>query len=341
MESWVPRDLDDVIYERATAPRYYPDNWWQQLSLKMTVSGYMLHPLGGATIGEHSQVLADGSTRTMWWSGVRGWGNFIEGLRSFSSTIDGVWTSTQPPPTGYTGVSADRLTHLALKSFVDYLPVMTQQSMQLVEVSSGAVAMVLGCAGGRVRVVTGQGFQPPGGSQALGTLTSLGDDLGFGVAGLQARYDPSAHRIIVWFGSTYSPPALPSQYGVTAAGSIGSLTMTEVASGAVHRVECDLQTGDWTTPTTVVLSPSVTYRGAGPVGGILLAELNAAYAGEEVVVTCMTGDVIVFDQTLQTEVGRTHFGGALGHYNSLIVADIGGGEAIYAAGSLGLRRLTP
>jgi hypothetical protein len=58
-------------------------------------------------------------------------------------------------------------------------------------------------------------------------------------------------------------------------------------------------------------------------------------------VACMTGDVIVFDQALQTEVGRTHFGGAVGHYNSLIVADIGGGEAIYAAGSLGLRRLMP
>jgi hypothetical protein len=219
--------------------------------------------------------------------------------------------------------------------------VMTQQSMQLVELPGGAVAMVLGCAGGRVRIVTSQGFRPLGGSQVLGSLSSMPLDVGFGVAGLQARYDPSSSKIVVWFGSTYVPPVLPAQYGASPAGSIGNLTASEVAAGAVHRVEWSLSTGTWSTPTTVVLTPSVAQRGAGPVGGIVLAEVSAAHAGEEVVVACMTGDVIVYDRTTMLEVGRTHFGGAVGHYNSLVVADLGGGEAIYAAGSLGLRRLTP
>jgi hypothetical protein len=338
--SWVPEDWDDVVYERAASPRYFVNNWGQQLSLKNTFSGFLLHPLGGATIGDYQHVLADGSTRTMWWSVVLQWGNFIEGIRSYSGTIDGVWTSTQPPPTGHVGATADRLTHFDLKSFVHYLPVMTQQSMQLVELPGGAVAMVLGCAGGRVRIVTSQGFQPPGGSQVLGSLSSMPLDVGFGVAGLQARFDPIGSKIVVWFGSTYSPPALPAQYGAATTGSIGSMAMSEVAAGAVHRVEWSLSTGTWSTPTTVVLTPSATQRGAGPVGGIVLADVNSDQV-EELVVACMTGDVIVFDRTTMVEIGRTHFGGAVGHYNSLIVADIGGGDAIYAAGSLGLRRLTP
>jgi hypothetical protein len=73
----------------------------------------------------------------------------------------------------------------------------------------------------------------------------------------------------------------------------------------------------------------------------MVKSLDMMTSPTSVSVACMTGDVIVFDRTTMLEIGRTHFGGAVGHYNSLVVADLGGGEAIYAAGSLGLRRLTP
>jgi hypothetical protein len=339
-QSWVPKERrDDIVYERAQSPRYFLNNWKLSAGTRFGVSGFWLHPLSGASRGGSIQPLLDGSIRTMWWSGTENWANLLEGFRSASGMVNGIWTSTQPPSQPVT--IADRLSHLSLKSFVDYLPIMTQQSMQMIELSDGTFAVVLGCAGGRVRIVTNPPFGA--GQHSLGSMASMPSDVGFGAAALHAELDvqdPTGMRIVVWFGSCYAPPALPALYGSTQPGVYGSLAPSEVAAGAVHRVTWSSANG-WSVPITRSLTPTSSVRGAGPVGGLVLAEVSAANLGRELVVACMTGDVIVYNSSTMVEIGRTHFGGAVGHYNSLVVADLGGGEAVYAAGSLGLRRVTP
>lgn len=251
----------------------------------------------------------------------------------------------RPPPV------ANRLEHFALKSFVDFLPVMTQQSMQLVQVSTNGVstngvATVAGCAGGRIRVMTNQVFQSSSGSaQDIGTMLTPTADYGLGAAAMHAEFDASQNRLIVWFATCYAPPARPAQYGATSGGALGNLDYSEVAASSVHRMALDMGSGTWVQQASILLTPTgpagTAPRGAGPVGGLLVADVLPGSPGAELVVASMTGDLIVLRADTLAEVGRTHVGGAVGHYNSLIAADLGGGSAIYIAGSLGLRRITP
>jgi hypothetical protein len=225
---------------------------------------------------------------------------------------------------------------------------MTQQSMHMVRIPDGRVAVVAGCAGGRVRILTNQTFeawnpQSPGVTfpQALNDISSTPVDLGLGAAALHAEIDSTGSNIVVWFGSCYAPPPLPGQYASNSPAAVGNLTDAEVAAGAVHRIEWSIASGTWGLPLSVPLNPSAAARGAGPVGGLLLADMISTNPGQELIAACMTGDLIVLHPTTLAVLGRTHVGGAVGHYNSMVVADLGDGEAIYIAGSLGLRRVTP
>lgn len=220
--------------------------------------------------------------------------------------------------------------------------------MQMVRLPNGEVAVVAGCAGGRVRILTNQTFeawdpQSPGVNlpQALGSISSTPVDLGLGAAALLAELDATGSKIVVWYGSCYTPPPLPGQYAATASGAIGNLTDVEVAAGAVHRIEWTIASGAWGPPLSVPLHPAAAARGAGPVGGIVLADVISANPGQELVVACMTGDLLVLHPTTLAVLGQTYVGGAIGHYNSMVIADLGDGQAIYIAGSLGLRRFTP
>ncbi|MCU0867288.1 MAG: hypothetical protein MUC36_26190, partial [Planctomycetes bacterium] len=333
LANWVPIDKDDVVYERSGSGRYLPNNWVSSLGGQQEVSGFWLHPLSGASLEGSPLILQDGSARTMWWSANGSWANSLEGIRSSLGIIDGVWTSTQPPSP--LGGAPDRLSHWNLKSFVGYLPVMTQQSMKMVELPDGRVAVVLGCAGGRVRIVSNYVFEAIAAPQALGNLSSMSEDVGFGAAGLHAQLDPTGTKVVVWFGSCYSPPPLPTQYSQALPPALGNLADNEVAAGAVHRIEWTIASGTWGPLQSVPLTPAALARGAGAVGGLLMADVIDTLPGQELIVACLTGDVIVMDPRSLSVIGMTHFGGSVGHYNSMVVADLGGGEAIYIAGSLG------
>jgi hypothetical protein len=88
--------------------------------------------------------------------------------------------------------------------------------------------------------------------------------------------------------------------------------------------------------------PSLTSRGAYGVLGLLLTELMSQFAGEELVVATMSGDLIVFSADTMVERFRTHVDGAIGFYNSMLAADLvpdpANRKELYVAGSHGLWR---
>ncbi|MEO6593940.1 MAG: hypothetical protein ABIP94_04220 [Planctomycetota bacterium] len=61
---------------------------------------------------------------------------------------------------------------------------------------------------------------------------------------------------------------------------------------------------------------------------------------DDVVVTTLAGDVIVFNEALTTELWHTHVPGAVGNYNSIRITDLNsdGFNELYVAGSYGLWR---
>lgn len=66
------------------------------------------------------------------------------------------------------------------------------------------------------------------------------------------------------------------------------------------------------------------------------------FAGKELIVGTMSGDLIVLDADTMAEQWRTHVDGAIGWYNSIVAADLNNDDTneIYVAGSKGLWRFT-
>ncbi len=88
-------------------------------------------------------------------------------------------------------------------------------------------------------------------------------------------------------------------------------------------------------PGTRPCAPTVS-----AVVGMVLGDLLPA-SGDELVVSTLSGDVIVYSADTMTELWRTHVHGAVGCYNSLRIEDLDddGHMELYVAGSSGLRRL--
>ncbi|HEX5051702.1 MAG TPA: hypothetical protein VFZ65_08025 [Planctomycetota bacterium] len=74
--------------------------------------------------------------------------------------------------------------------------------------------------------------------------------------------------------------------------------------------------------------------------GDVIAEPPGQPTIDEVVVTTLAGDVIVFDEGLTTELWHTHVPGAADNYNGIRITDLNsdGFNELYVAGSYGLWR---
>jgi hypothetical protein len=146
----------------------------------------------------------------------------------------------------------------------------------------------------------------------------------------------------IWFGTISHPPAAPADYN----NSAGVLKDDELMTGAVHLLEWSAATG-----LTVLLSRALypgpgTPRGASGVVGLkvgnVLPEPVGQPARDELVVGTLSGDIIIYDADSMVEIWRTFIPGAVGMFNSIVLADLdqNGDDELYLAGSWGIHRLT-
>jgi hypothetical protein len=256
------------------------------------------------------------------------WANLMLGLRvSGSSVVDGVWGSTddgiaQPHP------------YLNLRNIVRGVPYMEMQALKLFE-HEGQVYAVLGCPGGRVRVVRPGAYNIGSGSHSIGTVAASSPDLGHGGAALAVR--ATAFGADIYFGVfTHHAPPLNTQQT--------SLGDADVLTGAIHQFSFTVgNPGSLSLVRTIELppnAPGIGARGGFGVMGMCLADVLPD-TGDELIVTTIAGDLFVYNTTTWSLLYRTWVAGALGNYNSIIVKDCEPtipGPEIYVAGSMGIHR---
>jgi len=274
------------------------------------------------------------------------WGNLVQGMRlTNAGVVDGLWASTSVP--GLNTNAADKCKHLGLRSFNDQLVATTQQAIQAVDLfpeqdGPGTTAVVLGCPGGRVRVVRPGAWRTSdtGSAHVLGTLESS-SDLGHGGSALAVRVEGTeANRSLrIWFGTIQHPDARPQHY----ANDGGALLLHEVSAGAVHVMTWSPSNGFSTagTPLPTLLHPTTQEpRGASAVVGMLLADLLPTVEGDELIVGTLSGDVIVYSADSMIERWRDRVTGSAGCYNAIRAEDLDGDgrKELYVAGSSGLWR---
>ncbi|MEO6595698.1 MAG: hypothetical protein ABIP94_13175, partial [Planctomycetota bacterium] len=340
---WCPIHVASVYLELAPmGTPYRHDDWERDAIFNRVFEGFVAHRWGGALVD------IDPYTKAAWyWSardpgGKDSWANLLEGLCFDKNlwSVTGHWASTGDSAS--TTGTADKLPFHDLHSYVNFVPIMTQQAMRAVTLPGGQVALVVGCPGGRVHVVRpGTMCTDAATLHQIGTDARLPDDYGFGMSALDARVLPSGD-VQIWFGTVYGPTSQPGSY--TSAG--GSLQNNEVATGVVHTcIWSPSAAGGFGTVFKRPLSPGVTtppnaIRGGYGVIGLRVGNVLAQAAGDEVVVTTLAGDVIVFNEALTTELWHTHVPGSVGNYNAIRITDLNsdGFNELYVAGSYGLWR---
>ncbi|MEO6593440.1 MAG: hypothetical protein ABIP94_01655, partial [Planctomycetota bacterium] len=237
---WCPVDVFEVLYE-ATPPFYKHDNLGRYALGTRVFEGFAVHQWGGTVLDTSN---ANSDTREAWFWSARGdgWGNLVEGQRYNSQPLGtwpvlGTWASAGWPAS-VSGPPADPIGNLTpfhdLRSFTTATTILTQQALRAVVLPSGQTAMVLGCPGGRVRVVqpglmrTGDGGS--GDTHGLGSVEETPFDLGYGGSALAVRLETNG-SLTIWFGTLYGPTKRPSAYG----SATGILANDELAVGAVYR----------------------------------------------------------------------------------------------------------
>ena len=119
----------------------------------------------------------------------------------------------------------------------------------------------------------------------------------------------------------------------------------EVATGRVHVLTW--HPGDTQVHLQTSLAPYYPTGGDGGACGVVgmkIGDVIRAVAGDELVVTTMSGDVIVYNidptSSALVEQWRSHVQGAIGCYNSIAIEDLndGGSNELYVAGSFRLWR---
>ena len=338
-----PVDPFNVAAESYPPPYTYSQpNWLRRAAFHAYCDGFMLHPAGGT-------ALVNGGGVEIWhWTALgpgrdlsgtvemQQWCNLVQAIRvNPAGLIDGVWASTAEAAVGNQ--------HWKLRSHSRDSVTITQQAIAAVGLQGGGAAVVLGCPGGRVRVLVPGAMrvdqQTP---HVLGGPAASTDDLGIGVSALAVRHfiGSGVDQLEIWFGTTASPDKRPSQYGLSGA----ALDSASLGAGALHKVTWSLGTG-FSAVDSWLMQPSLANpRGASAVVGLLVGDVvqepPLTPAEDELVVATLSGDIIVYKATTMTEIMRTWVPGGVGCYNGLRLANLGGGggNELYVAGSCGLWR---
>ena len=347
---WCPKETTAILYEDSPSGTYHPNNWSGRLSQWSLVDGFMAQRFGGCLIN-------DGTNNEIWqWSApvapiggspTESWGNIVEALRIDSTNqFSGIWSSTRHRTSAGPSLfqTADKCDYLKLRSYVDFVESVTQQSTVAVALSTGAGqtsrAIVLGTPGGKVCVVQPGAWRTDDNTNhQLGTV-SFSDDLGFGGTALAVQHDAPGGigRLRIWFGTLQDPPPRPNGYG-SLPGS--ALAEPELAAGAIHSLYWSQGQGFTKAHLPIRLSPTQQAPdGASAIVGMQLVSLESICSYQLVVCT-LSGDIILYDAYTMTELWRTRIHGAAGFYNAIRAADLDGDglTEIYVAGSAGLCRL--
>ncbi len=297
-----------------------------------------MHPWGGAVIDRSPPL----GRETWFWSArvgsplVEGWGNLVQGFRFDPSTWDvrGIWASSGQ----FNANNSGKCAYHEMRAFVTHTAVLSQQAIRAVELQSGDLALVLGCPGGRIRVIQPGGMRIDNNAyHDIGTLDSTSYDLGLGCSALAVRAEANGW-LTIWCGTTYGPCVQPFEY----TNPQGLLHDDEVATGAVHRLTWIPGSGFSNVPVTKQLYKSTALpRGGYGVVGLTVADLLPA-PGDEVIVGTLAGDIIVLNEGLTTVLWRGHVPGAAGFYNSIHVENLDGDPfpELYVSGSFGIWRFT-
>lgn len=99
--------------------------------------------------------------------------------------------------------------------------------------------------------------------------------------------------------------------------------------------------GGFGTVTSVALTPSSAgARGGYAVVGLCETDLAMRPGQRELIVSTVSGDLLILDADNLQVLWRTHIDGSAGFYNSILPADLNsdGWDEIYVAGSKGLWR---
>ncbi|MFY9343215.1 MAG: hypothetical protein WAT39_12035 [Planctomycetota bacterium] len=334
---WLPEAVQVAVYEKEPSHPYVVDNWRADFNPATTLfEGFIRHRLTGG-------VVDTSNGREAWfWSSreeadKQGWGDLVEGMRVATSTwqVDGLWASTGSiPGVGKPGPTS-RVPWHNLRSFTSATAIMTQEAIRPVVLPSGNVALVLGCPGGRVRVITpGAMLSPSVPDHGLGGLQST-VDLGYGGCALAARVEGGAVRI--WFGTLYGPTARPQTYDQ----STCTLGNNEVATGSVYTFTWS--PGGFGSMTGVPLEPfGITPRGGHGIVGLAVGDIlpSPTHPGDELVVGTLSGDLVFLDPVSLAYLWHTHVPGSAGHYNSIRIEDLDQDSypELYVSGSFGIWR---
>ncbi|MCR9248723.1 MAG: hypothetical protein NXI31_27150 [bacterium] len=339
---WVPRLDSGLAFFEQLPPKtpYLRDNWVQGARLFGVFGGMFPFRQPGALLPGPAGIEIWSWGRNEY-SGARDWGNHVAGLHlAVGGSFDGMWSSTGIPTTTESGPTiGDRTPHHDFRTFVTHNPAMNYGAVEAVRLTTGQTAVVLGCPGGRVRILQPGAMRTGSAPHELGTVDSTPFDLGFGGGALTVRLDTSGgDKMHIWFGTLQHPAARPQHYDSPA----GSLADSELVVGAISKLTWAPNFG-FALQETVTLAPSTAApRGGYGVAGLLLADLleDPQHPGDELVATTMSGDVIVFAADTMEEIWRTHVEGSVGFYDSMVVADLDGDELneLYIAGSQGVWR---
>jgi hypothetical protein len=324
-------------------------NWYRFPAGSTTFEGFLLHRWGGTLLDV--AIGPDLKRDAYFWSarplelnsipGITGpWGNLAEAIRFPSPTgpwsVDGLWASTEYR----SGTAAQAgLEFLDLRSFVSNVASMTHQAVEAAQMQGNQVHMILGCPGGKVRVVQPVMGTSPTTHHEIGSFLSQVEDLGFGGAALAIKVVNNT-TIRVWFGTLYGATPEPAAYGQCS----GALEDAEVATGGVHVL-------DYSSGLSLVnsrsLAPKLTTDrgGYGVVGmclGDILPEDPGTPAVDELVVSTLAGDIFVLDSATLSTKWRTNVPGSAGYFNSLKISDLDGDgvKELYVAGSFGIWRFS-
>jgi hypothetical protein len=291
------------------------------------MDGFLLFPRCGDVVPRGT------GNEVWWWCGSGAWVNELAGLAADPvGNLTGALSSSAWPTSTNPAGRADQLDYVDLRSSFTFAG-MDMQAMQAMDFG-GATKLIVGCPGGRVRVLSpgtfGTNLQN---RHSIGQIQSSSEDFGHGGCALASRM-LDASTAEVFLGTFYGHAAKNTYPGQ-------SLRDNEVMAGEVRRFTVN-SSGQLSAPTQVFdLHPSATdTRGGYGVVGLAIGDVVAGSAGDELVITTLSGDLFVHSIATGQQLFRTYVRGGLGFYNSILIKDLNndGLCELYIAGSYGIYR---
>jgi hypothetical protein len=318
-------------------------SWWNDpKSIVHIYDGYAVLPMGGATLAI-SDPSSTGTVRQVhWWGGedLQGnWPNLLQGLfLNSSGAVTDWWTTTQGPATGGLPVpSATLVSHSSIQGndLRDGFPFAftandTQSMRVFADPASGEARVVVATAGGSAIVLD------PTTVNTKSPLQAESEDFGVGGMGLAVTNSTTENL----YNDIY--------LGVL--GYHGDFQNHQNRSGSSDQVGAVVWL--WWDGSALVKENVRVLDGSSPdhpkaygVCGIAVGDVLGPDANEEIVVTTLDGWFLVFAKLPEGYLGallyKEKVEGALGAYNSIIIADLDPGafgNEVYVAGSLGVRK---